>query len=301
MISLEALQAIDSIDRNGSFSAAAEELFKVPSAITYTVKKLEEQLDIKIFDREKQGAKLTPAGKMILDGGRDILQQVHSLEEQAKRVEGGWETTLRVVVDTILPTPPLYPLLCDLQTHHSWLNIQLLDEALSGSWEALVNRRADLVIGVSDEGSGGKQWNKQVLGQITTKLYCGLQHPAAQLSPPIKTEQLASFCHIVVNDSANTLPQRTVGLLGLKQTLQVPTIPHKYQALINHIGISHLPTYLGDQGVKQNLLKELPLQDQQSPQNLFMIWRKNESGRANTWLRENIIKQEIYKEILQAD
>src|SRR5437660_878764 len=43
-LSLEALQIIDAIDRRGSFSKAGEELHRVPSTISYTVGKLEDEL-----------------------------------------------------------------------------------------------------------------------------------------------------------------------------------------------------------------------------------------------------------------
>ncbi|MFM8390992.1 MAG: LysR family transcriptional regulator, partial [Methylophilaceae bacterium] len=51
-ISLDALQVIDTIARKGSFAAAANALFRVPSAITYNVRKLEEDLGVKIFERK---------------------------------------------------------------------------------------------------------------------------------------------------------------------------------------------------------------------------------------------------------
>ena len=41
-LSLDALAVLDAIDRRGSFAAAAVELDRVPSAITYTVRRLEE-------------------------------------------------------------------------------------------------------------------------------------------------------------------------------------------------------------------------------------------------------------------
>ena len=66
MISVEFLQALDPIDRKGSFASAAEELFRVPSALTYLIKKTESRLDVKLFDRTGQRAKLTPAGKLLL-------------------------------------------------------------------------------------------------------------------------------------------------------------------------------------------------------------------------------------------
>ena len=50
-LSLDALSVLDTIDRKGSFAAAAEELHRVPSAITYQVQKLEQDLDVLLFDR----------------------------------------------------------------------------------------------------------------------------------------------------------------------------------------------------------------------------------------------------------
>ena len=52
-LSLEALQVLDAIDRKGSFAAAAEDLHRVPSAITYSVRQLEEALDVELFDRTR--------------------------------------------------------------------------------------------------------------------------------------------------------------------------------------------------------------------------------------------------------
>ncbi|HZF80689.1 MAG TPA: LysR family transcriptional regulator, partial [Rubrivivax sp.] len=47
----EALQMMDTSARTGSFAAAARELGKVPSALTYSVRQLEEALDVLLFDR----------------------------------------------------------------------------------------------------------------------------------------------------------------------------------------------------------------------------------------------------------
>ena len=50
-LTFDALIVLDAIDRGGSFSAAAEALHRVPSAITYTVQKLEDDLGVQLFDR----------------------------------------------------------------------------------------------------------------------------------------------------------------------------------------------------------------------------------------------------------
>ena len=45
------LEVVDAVARNGSFSAAAQELHRVPSAVSYTVRQLEEWLAVPLFER----------------------------------------------------------------------------------------------------------------------------------------------------------------------------------------------------------------------------------------------------------
>ena len=51
-ISLDALQVLDAIDRKGSFAAAASSLHRVPSAVSYSVQKLEQDLGIALFQKQ---------------------------------------------------------------------------------------------------------------------------------------------------------------------------------------------------------------------------------------------------------
>ena len=69
----EALAMVDAIARSGSFAAAARELGKVPSALTYSVRQLEEALDVLLFDRRSRQAEMTAAGKELLAEGRRLL------------------------------------------------------------------------------------------------------------------------------------------------------------------------------------------------------------------------------------
>jgi len=73
-LSLDAIEIIDAIDRGGSFAAAAEALHKVPSTISYTVSRLEEQLGFDLFVRRGPRVSLTPAGRELLAEGRWLLR-----------------------------------------------------------------------------------------------------------------------------------------------------------------------------------------------------------------------------------
>ncbi|MEA1185867.1 LysR family transcriptional regulator, partial [Escherichia coli] len=55
-LTLEALRVMDAIDRRGSFAAAADELGRVPSALSYTMQKLEEELDVVLSRNQQKNA-----------------------------------------------------------------------------------------------------------------------------------------------------------------------------------------------------------------------------------------------------
>ena len=70
-LSLDALQILDAIDRRGSFAGAGKALHKVPSTISYTVAKLEEDLGVQLFDRV--GPRVTTAVSLAIGAGGALL------------------------------------------------------------------------------------------------------------------------------------------------------------------------------------------------------------------------------------
>ena len=107
----DALEMMDTIARTGSFAAAARELGKVPSALTYSVRQLEESLDVLLFDRSSRQAQLTAAGEELLREGRRLLQQIDAVAHRVQRVATGWEPSLTIAVDNILAPRAVFDLI----------------------------------------------------------------------------------------------------------------------------------------------------------------------------------------------
>ena len=95
-LTLEALRVMDAIDRPGQFAAAADELGRVPSALSYTMQKLEEELDVVLFDRSGHRTKFTNVGRMLLERGRVLLEAADKLTTDAEALARGWETHLTI-------------------------------------------------------------------------------------------------------------------------------------------------------------------------------------------------------------
>ncbi|BBU82876.1 hypothetical protein EIMP300_42760 [Escherichia coli] len=70
---LDVLMILDALEKEGSFAAASAKLYKTPSALSYTVHKLESDLNIQLLDRSGHRAKFTRTGKMLLEKGREVL------------------------------------------------------------------------------------------------------------------------------------------------------------------------------------------------------------------------------------
>jgi DNA-binding transcriptional LysR family regulator len=106
----DALAMMDTIARTGSFAAAARELGKVPSALTYSVRQLEEALDVLLFDRSSRQAQLTAAGTELLIEGRRLLQEMDAVANRVRRVASGWETMLSISVEDLLSFATMFEL-----------------------------------------------------------------------------------------------------------------------------------------------------------------------------------------------
>ncbi|MEJ7808594.1 MAG: LysR family transcriptional regulator, partial [Telluria sp.] len=212
-LSLDALQTIDTIARRGSFSAAAKELFRVPSTISYTVARLEEDLGVQLFERFGPRVVLTPAGEELLKEGRYLLKAAADLESRVRRVASGWETELTIAIDSMLAPAGL---LEDIQAFYEIADqtrLRITKEELSGTWEALLDRRADLLIGAAGIGPSGGGYTAEPLGTVSFAFVVAPGHPLAAVPHPLGRADLSSYRAVSVADSARLLQARTVDLL----------------------------------------------------------------------------------------
>lgn len=287
-LSLEALQVLDAIDRNGGFGPAARELNRVPSAITYSVQKLESDLDVQLFSRVGKRPRLTEAGRILLDNGRDLLAQALELETRIKRSADGWESSLHIAYDEALPTEPLFALLSDFYAEGYLTHLRLSTEVLGGCWDALVTRRADLVIGApGDPPSVGGVATRRI-GQLDFVFAVAPHHPLADSRDPISASRLRAYRAVAAADSSQHLPVRSTGLLPGQSVLTVSSLRAKLQAQVAGLGIGFLPVHLAQPAIEARLLIAKEVEASKPSMLLHLGWRTRQPGRALTWFLERL-------------
>ena len=257
----EALVMMDTIARTGSFAAAARELGKVPSALTYSVRQLEEALDVLLFDRSSRQAQLTAAGSELLHEGRRLLQEMYTVSNRVKRVASGWEPQLTICFDDVLSTAVLFELVqafAEICAPHGdqppATRLRLRSEVLTGTWEALVTGHADLAIGVAADHINPGGIELRPLGELAFVYCVAPRHPLAVQAEPITDAELVHHRAVAVADTALRLAPMTINLLPGQDVLTVPTMRAKLEALMCGLGVGYLPVAMAQQQIEAGRL-----------------------------------------------
>lgn len=292
LITLDALQTLDAIERRNSFAAAAEELHRVPSAVSYTINKLEEDLGVELFDRSRRKAELTAIGRMVLEQGRQIIKASEELTALVRQAADGWETKMRICIDSVLTCDPIYDLIEEFQRIQPKTEIRLSEEVLSGSWDALIDNRCDLVIGA--EGSAPVPgYAMHSLGQVVFEFAVAAGHPLTQLPMPLPTSAIQHYPTVIVADSSQRLPTRSAGLLDGHSRIFVPSIEHKIEAQCKGLGVGYLPRHRIIRELAEGKLELLTLDAPRGPTEISVAWSRGNKGKGLKWFIDRLKKMEF--------
>lgn len=294
----EALTMMDVIARCGSFAAAARELGKVPSALTYSVRQLEDALDVLLFDRSSRHARPTAAGEELLREGRRLLMEMDAVANRVRRVATGWETHLTLAVDIILAPSAVFELIeafYGLRTSTSDAappgppptRLKLRSEVLTGTYEALMTGEADIAIGCASEPQQTSGVLCETLGSLEMVMAVAPHHPLAAVTEPLTPEQVAPHRIVAIADSAQRFTPLTVGVLPGQDVLTVPTLAAKLEAQLRGLGCGRLPEPLVRRHAQAGrLVIKRMAGSNTTPLPLYYAWRPpthGEPGHALTW------------------
>jgi len=81
-----ALQAFLAVADQGSYSAAADHLYLTQPAVSKRVKRLEEELQVNLFEKIGRGVRLTHAGRALLPKARELVLQAQDMKHLASNL-----------------------------------------------------------------------------------------------------------------------------------------------------------------------------------------------------------------------
>ncbi|MES1986461.1 MAG: LysR family transcriptional regulator [Pseudomonadota bacterium] len=296
-ISLDALLILDAIDRLGSFAAAGNELYKVPSTISYTVSKLEQDLGVQVFERLGPKVAITKAGSELLKEGRHLLKAASDLEHRVRRVASGWETELTIGMDSVFSPTSLIHDVTEFCKVADLTRLKFSQETLSGTWEALLDRRVDLLVGAAGEGPSSGGYHSHLIGYMDFVFVVSPNHPLASITSPLSKADLSQHLAITVSDSVRKMQPRTVGLLFGQNTLAVSNMRAKYEYQLAGMGFGFIPETIARQAIVSGLLVIKEVEEPRKPEPVYLAWRTEEVGAGLAWWIEKMKSPDLLERL----
>ncbi len=145
-ITLEQWQTFRCVVDEGSFARAAEKLNKSQSSISYAIGQLNAQLPQPVLRVEGRRSVLTEAGKILYRHAEQLLKQASDAEAVARSLAMGFESEVTLAIDALQDVGALASSFATFSDQFPHTRVRVLETTLSGTTEALLERRADLVI-----------------------------------------------------------------------------------------------------------------------------------------------------------
>ena len=196
-ITLDQWSALVAVVEAGGYAQASARLHRTQSTVTYTIKKLEDLLGVRVFELHGRKAVLTATGQVLYRRGKALVEEAARVERAAAELARGWEPEIRLAVDIIFPTWLLLECFAAFDREHPDTRIEVTESVLGGTEEALTEGRVDLSIGGIVPGG----FLGDPLMQVRFVCAAAPQHPLHQLGRMLTLDDLRHYRHLVVRDS----------------------------------------------------------------------------------------------------
>lgn len=235
---LEQWATLQEVDRAGSIQAAAMALNKSHTTLIYSIKKLEDQLNVKLVEVKGRRATLTEQGKSLLRRASSMLEQARELEELSHQLSAGVESEITIAIDHLCDPTLLYQPMADYLKNNHATSIQVVETSLSKTTEMVTNEQADIaIITLPITNYPAEAFS------ITTMLPVVANHHPLADQPNICLADFATHSQVVIRDLGEKKTQN-VGWLKANQRITVDNFDHAFRAVEQGVGFCRLPEHV---------------------------------------------------------
>jgi DNA-binding transcriptional LysR family regulator len=282
---LDQLRVLAAIADAGSFSAAARQLNRAQSVISYTVANLETQLGVALFDRAGRTTVPTEAGRALIVDARRIGLLVDEMRGRATALRRGTEAEIALAVDVMFPIPRLTCLLRAFSDAFPTVALRLRMEAIGGVAQSVMDGAC--VLGVSGwAGNLPDVLRRRVIGTLRLIPVAAPFHPLASL-PSINAAAAREYTQLVLSDASRLTEGQDFGVLSLR-TWRLGDLGAKHALLIAGLGWGNMPEHLVADDIAAGRLKRLAVEEGPGFDYTISLLQRADTalGPASRWIAE---------------
>ncbi|MFF5010491.1 LysR family transcriptional regulator [Streptomyces phaeochromogenes] len=187
---LDKLSHAVTVAREGSLSAAAKTIPMSQSALTRSIQSLEKKYGLRLFERSKNGAKLTPEGTVFIAAAEEVLWSSRRADERLIAVATGQNSTVRFGAGPVMTAcilPRVLPRLANMKAH-----FQIRTGSNASLRSLLSQGEIDFFVGGAPAGSDhfssayGFRLHPTWTETGSTEIFVRAGHPLTEASSPLQ-------------------------------------------------------------------------------------------------------------------
>ncbi|MGF1741826.1 LysR family transcriptional regulator [Vibrio profundum] len=255
-MTLEQLRMLVNIVEHGSILSAAKAMYRSQPTISVAMKKLEEEYEVQVFNRDNFRIGLTPAGEALYKQAQTILTHVTHFEVLGKQLGQGIEPEVCISYVAFAQIGPILSILKKYQSLYPQTKFTLTTEYLGGATERLLEGEADLAIVAKYED------NPKLTAEFLTDVgFTAVCAPDFVDQHHLKKRDLENCTQIVLRDNSQRSELKSVGLIANAPQWFVTDHFTKKQIILSGMGWGRLPDHMITQELENGSLVPLIAQD----------------------------------------
>jgi LysR family transcriptional regulator, regulator for metE and metH len=269
------LEIIRAIDQTGSQTAAAERLHLTQSALSHTMRKLEDQLGTPLWQREGRSLRPTQAGEYLLAVANRLVPQLQHAEDSLRQFARGERGALRIGMEC----HPCYQWLLKVVSPYltAWpgVEVDVKQKFQFGGIGALYGYEIDML--VTPDPVYKPELRFEPVFDYEQVLVTARTHPFAAL-PHVRPEQLADEVLITYPVSPDRLDIYTQFLtpacIAPRQHKTIETTDIMLQMVASGRGVAALPRWLVEEYATRLPIAPVQLGPQGIAKQIFLGYRE---------------------------
>lgn len=286
-ITLRQLRAFLAVHQTGSFTKAAEKLHLTQSALSGLIKELENNLDLKVFDRTTRQLQISENGKSLLPYISNVLNEMSSLTDEIESLKNLEKGRVRIAITQQLASTQFPGVIAKFIQKHPNIEVFVTDSGVENIQQSVESSEVDFGIGPERTLTSGL--DQEFLFSLPFHLVCLPNHPHAKKSF-ISWQEIDSNELITLSGSFTDLINEELLKSSVKNSLQarqkVNYMSTALSMVKSGLGITLCLPYVND-WVKQNQLSMIPIKNPVIYRRFFLYFRK---GRNHSPATEQFIK-----------
>lgn len=277
---LRQIEYLQAVIENGNFYEAAEQCHVSQSAISQQIKKLEDELGVKLLERHNRTFSLTPAGEHFYRKSLIISGDIKQLVRETKRIAAHDQAVLRIGYYKGYHGNELSEAIASFSEKYPTVDVEITVGSHEELYHAMEDGTVDLAIN-DQRRAFSDTYNNEILAESKIYIELSTKNPLSRLAT-LEVEDLKNTpCILVINQTGQKEEQNyyesIIGLHG--DFLFADTVQEARLKIIT--GQGYMPVdVIGEQVWFDTSVSRIPLVRNQSPvkKTYCAFWKKDNSG-----------------------